>query len=742
MPRNETGHFWLDLRRNAISPSIVPAEILDKPNVVDGILAAYRAYRDAAAKDDLVPLNEVKLLVVGKEAVGKTSLVRYLLEDAPRNESERRTPGIAHQRIETSQWTPGEESIKINVWDFGGQEIMRGTHRFFLTKRSLYLLVLNARLEDDRSAHEWLLQIANAGGDSPVIVVVNKADMPQVWPPDETAIRREFPNVVEGAFIRTCCDADSKSSASIAELRKRILTTLKSDRRLDEVRARIPRSWERVKLELETQARSARVLAQDDFRRICEGSNGQAIEGLKVLDRDEQFALLRILHDIGVVVALGLTEGSTATIREVTLLDPNWLTQGIYALLNHARIAHQHGVFTREDMKEILNPQEYPSERFSFLLETMRLDGINLCYPLDPEGSKQRFLMPEALPPQEPSNNSLETPGGLRFWYQYDDLPSGLVPQFIVRVHPHLPKSPQAWRSGVVFTLEDCQVQVRGNSARRRVEITVHGREPAQRRALAIVQSHWKPINDRNPAMGCRAMVPIPDQPSVEPESYEHLLTLERKFGGDYEYIPRGCEASYRVRDLLDGVRMQELPSVGEWMDERPGSSHRITGQQIAGSTAGRDIIQHIHMSETRQRGAEAVGSTTPSKGEQTAESASAGRDVRQSSGDAGGKQSVRNTIAGRDIQQSAGTARDERLNFLTLTVMLTVFTVLCWLGYLMTKPWLIFVATILFVLVIILVLAFKALESGRINQDTLKAIVFGVLKVLRILPPREEGES
>ena len=63
----------------------------------------------------------------------------------------------------------------MNVWDFGGQEIMHSTHQFFLTERSLYLVVLNGRdgLEDE-DAHYWLKMVESFGEGSPAIVVLNK----------------------------------------------------------------------------------------------------------------------------------------------------------------------------------------------------------------------------------------------------------------------------------------------------------------------------------------------------------------------------------------------------------------------------------------------------------------------------------------------------------------------------------------------------------------------------------------
>jgi len=49
--------------------------------------------------------------------------------------------------------------IRLNIWDFGGQEIMHATHQFFLTKRSLYLLVLDARLTQEKNHVEYWLKI-------------------------------------------------------------------------------------------------------------------------------------------------------------------------------------------------------------------------------------------------------------------------------------------------------------------------------------------------------------------------------------------------------------------------------------------------------------------------------------------------------------------------------------------------------------------------------------------------------
>ena len=63
--------------------------------------------------------------------------------------------------------------MTVRAWDFGGQEVYRVSHQFFLTRRALYLVVWNARQGQEHDEVEgWLRRIRlRAGPDARTLVV-------------------------------------------------------------------------------------------------------------------------------------------------------------------------------------------------------------------------------------------------------------------------------------------------------------------------------------------------------------------------------------------------------------------------------------------------------------------------------------------------------------------------------------------------------------------------------------------
>ena len=117
-------------------------------------------------------LYEAKLLIVGEGGAGKTTLSNKIRNPNYRlQKAEKSTEGI-----DVVQWTfrtPSGPDFRVNIWDFGGQEIYHATHQFFLTQRSLYLLVADTRKEDT-DFYYWLNVVDTLSDHSPLIVVKNE----------------------------------------------------------------------------------------------------------------------------------------------------------------------------------------------------------------------------------------------------------------------------------------------------------------------------------------------------------------------------------------------------------------------------------------------------------------------------------------------------------------------------------------------------------------------------------------
>ena len=119
----------------------------------------------------------MKLILVGRQARGKTTLVLRLLGEKVREGKLEATVGV-----DISEWTfspqRAKQSFTFNIWDFGGQEEYYATHQCFLTERSLYLLVWNITHGEEGVAElkPWLDNIALRAPNSRVIIVATFYD--------------------------------------------------------------------------------------------------------------------------------------------------------------------------------------------------------------------------------------------------------------------------------------------------------------------------------------------------------------------------------------------------------------------------------------------------------------------------------------------------------------------------------------------------------------------------------------
>ena len=478
-------------------------------------------------------LNEAKLILVGRGGVGKTCLIKRLIHDTF-DEHEPETLGIEIQPWQVS--LADGDRVRLHVWDFGGQEILHATHQFFLTERTVYLLVLSGREGSaTQDAEYWLQLIKSFGGNSPIIIALNKSQQ-HAFDVNRGLLLEKYPQIA--AFVRTDCQNAPAGALGVAKLHQSILNATEN---LGLRKTDFPADWFAIKERL--AAMQENFLTWDAYQEIC--------RNLGEVDTKAQRDLAGFLHILGIA----LNYRDDPRLRETHVLNPRWVTEGIYALLRSGQKARQEreGVLEIADLAGALDAQDYPPASHEFLLALM--EKFQLCFQLP--GRRKRYLVPELLGENQPADiSSLVAEPGLGFRYQYEVLPEGLLPRFIVQTHVHSEANPNwRWRTGVVLKRDGCRAVVRADARERRVDIHIAGPARQRRDLLAIIRDRFDEQHRDLKGLVVDQRVPVPGEPGVT-VSYEFLLTLEGK--GKSSHWPEGAQQEYAVAELLNGVDTPE----------------------------------------------------------------------------------------------------------------------------------------------------------------------------------------
>ena len=563
----------LNLQNNPIP---IPPEILEKVDEPKSILYYYFSIKGKEPNKDKttkvneaaegsvqsvekltpLPLNESKILIVGQGSVGKTSIVERIMHNKF-NLDESKTEGIS-----ISRWEVNDQDLKIlpknnyiplakislNVWDFGGQEIMHATHQFFLTKRSLYLLVLDSRLTQEENRVEyWLKIIQSFGGESPALIVGNKIDQHPL-DIDRTGLQKKYPNIV--GILET----SAATGAGIEELKAAIAEQVNN---LPHVRDLLPETWFTVKTKLEGLGRESNFITHDKYLELCAEN--------EVSDETSQRTLIGFLHDLGVVLHFQ----DDPRLEALGILNPQWVTNGVYKILNSHTLFQNKGVLTTSMLDEILNLPEYPRGKRLFIVDMMK--KFELCYDIEPD---KTFLVPDLLPKDEPAE--LNFNGVPAFEYAYPVLPSSVFTRFIVRMNQKIDDG-LVWRTGVVLKIGENIALVKADIEDRKITIAIDGLEHTRRDALSAIRFQLDEIHGSIKGLNPEKYVPVPGALDADPLEYETLLMMEREGIETTHVKSRRKLVAINVSQMLNGVE-------SEYQRRQYGNVININGN-VTGST-------------------------------------------------------------------------------------------------------------------------------------------------------------
>ena len=175
------------------------------------------------------------------------------------------------------------------------------------------------------------------------------------------------------------------------------------------------------------------------------------------MNAQDQLAVF--LHELGVA----LNYKDDPRLHDTHVLNPHWVTTGIYKILNSKKLEERKGKIELADLSNALDTKTYPPRMRAFLLDLMK--KFELCFSFPDKNDW--YLIPELLPKQEPNEARAFDPKlCLNFQYHYPVLPEGLLPRFIVRTHILSEDLPR-WRSGVILEYEGSKALVKADPKKR-----------------------------------------------------------------------------------------------------------------------------------------------------------------------------------------------------------------------------------------------------------------------------------
>ena len=559
--RRLTSLYTLDLRHNEFESLpdwlgelpqlaklyLVPNENLVTPppeivaNGTEAVLAFLRAGRDGGT----TRIWRSKLILVGQGRAGKSTLVAAL-DGRGFDKHRPSTEGLAVTALPLRYPNPDGDpalagvSMKLAVWDFGGQEIYHATHQFFLTARSLFLVVWNPNQGYDNSRlRYWLDAVtARAPGAPILLVATHGAQRPADLPLND--LRERFPAII-GA-----CTVDSETGAGIEELRAAI-TKLAAT--LPLMGSPWPATWAAGAAAIRELPQTHTTLSA--VRALLESHQ---VAGT---DQDEVLAALTGLGDV-------LHYPEEQSLADTVVLQPEWLNTRIARILDSKEVAARDGQLLWQDVDSEWADVD-PALREHFL--TM-MDHYDISYRVHDQGTDTASVVTALLPWEKPDLSSIwpadYTGRQISLTYNPSFIPPGIPTWFITRTRRFAARH---WRTGALLRdpVSGSLAQVEADLVNGTLRITARGE--SLDRFLPVLLSELQHSLGRYPGLTAqrRIQCPLPDSGQHPQHQYNYLHLLKALLRGNETITCPDTGDEVVIRPLLSGIHPnpEELAGLG-----------------------------------------------------------------------------------------------------------------------------------------------------------------------------------
>lgn len=405
-------------------------------------------------EEEKVHLNETKIVFLGDGEAGKSHIIKRIMKDGSplKDFKQDSTPGIA---ISSKDCFIDDECVKLQIWDFGGQEIMHSMHRFFLTERTLYVIVVNARdnTQDERAQY-WLNNIKSFANGCPVILVLNKMDQNPSATLNERLLKNDYPQIAE--VIKLSALNDDKES--FCYLLNNILKLVKS---FDSYAMDFPISWNKIKSTLTEMKEN--YIVDPQYREICSNND--------VEDEQIQDWLLDWFHDLGISFNYHRKDQLLAGYM---VLKPDWITNAIYIILFNGSSKAQNGIMKINDIVALLKhpPKSvknisYNITEMPYILGVMR--RFEISYAIDDD---KEFIPMMCDRNQHEEAEKFLNGDCLEYFMEYEYLPNNVLHKLMIKMRTDLDEQ-KIWLTGMLLKSRDGNVSALVRMHGKKIEIFI-----------------------------------------------------------------------------------------------------------------------------------------------------------------------------------------------------------------------------------------------------------------------------
>ncbi|WP_276482670.1 COR domain-containing protein [Paraflavitalea pollutisoli] len=408
-------------------------------------------------------LYESKLLIVGEPGAGKTTLLNLLLDenyDSFFTDSSTKGIKIEPYYFETSDGT----KFRVNIWDFGGQEIYHTTHQFFLTKRSLYVLLSDNRAENT-DFNYWLSSIELLSDESPLLLLQNEKSE-RKHRINNVGMQERF-GILRNTFSFNL-KLDKKSLSSF----KRAIQHQIGE--LPHIGTELPKIWVVIRKELEEKSKTVPYITDWEYLEICRNYGME--------EKERAWFLSDYFHDLGVLLHFK----DNVVLKRWIILKPDWGTEAVYRVLDNRKVIDSNGYFSKADLAEIWREEKYRDMHDELISLMMKFE---LCYRIE---DSNNFIAAQLLQVAKPVYRWSEL-DNITFKYTYEFMPKGILTRFIVRMNDYIENQKNAWRDGVVLYREGTWAEVIETYGKNEIRIRIRGDN--KKEFLAIILDSIDKIN-------------------------------------------------------------------------------------------------------------------------------------------------------------------------------------------------------------------------------------------------------